>query len=55
MCIRDSQLSDKNNITVFLSNGTSHEYEATYLDTSTSKKVFGRTGEVEKIVVSIVK
>ena len=49
------QLSDKNNITVFLSNGTSQEYEATYLDTSTSKKVFGRTGEVEKIVVSIVK
>jgi hypothetical protein len=47
------KLSDKNDLKVFFNQGTSSAFEKLNLDTIVSKQVFGRTGEVIKIVVHL--
>ena len=42
-------------ITVFYKNGTSKEFNILEVNTEISNKLFNRTGEVKKIVVSIIK
>ena len=49
------QLSDKNAIDVFFKDDSKKEIDSLQLDTETSKKIFQRTGEVEKIIVFINK
>ena len=49
------EISDVEGMKVTFNNGTSEELSTTFLDVSTSKKVFERTGEVEKIIVSVIK
>ena len=45
------QLADKNRIEVFYANGTSSSFETTSLDVVTSQQVFGRSGEISRMVV----
>lgn len=46
-------ISDKPSIEVVFNNGTSREFESMILDEGTSQKIFKRTGEVNKIKVSV--
>jgi len=49
------ELSDVEKITVAFDNGTSQDFSTSSLDVSTTKKVFERTGEIERIIVSVIK
>jgi len=46
-------LSHKNNLEIILSDGKNFKYEKLILDKLLSEKIFGRTGEVVKIIVQL--
>ena len=47
--------AENNHLEVIYNNGLSVEFEKLSLDVETSKKVFSRTGEVNRIIVSVKK
>ena len=47
--------AEKEHLEVVYNNGLSVEFEKLSLDIDTSKKIFGRTGEVNRIIVSVKK
>jgi len=49
------KLSNKEGLKVVLNQGTAIEFDTLELNSETSKKVFERTGEISKIIVSVVK
>ena len=49
------KMSDKEEIIVVMKDGSSKEFSNSSLDVLTSKKVFERTNEVDKIIVSVLK